>query len=128
MNSDKRLDEPLKTLGFTEFWGWLVQHPNCILRAGTPEAALHDDEELYWHFSADGPILYVQVVKGKRLMGELLVDPERVAYVQSLNEDDSDDVLFELVQESEQERKVAYFFVLAHGFEEQTSGPGKAVH
>ena len=36
------------------FWNWLAAHPNCILRAGTPEAVLYDDEEFHWHFAAEG--------------------------------------------------------------------------
>ena len=35
--------EPPFTLPFEKFWNWLVTHPNCILRAGTPEAVLYDD-------------------------------------------------------------------------------------
>ena len=119
----------MSTISFESFWSWLVQHPNCIVRAGTPDAVLLDDEDLHWHFASDGPILFVQVIRGKRLMGELILEPERIAYVQALTEEGEGEHGFELISESERERVAAYFFVLSHGFEEQElSGSGRAVH
>ncbi len=113
------MDEPL-TLTFETFWTWVASHPNCILRAGTPEAVLYDDEDLHWHFAAEGPqTLVVQVIRGKRLVGELLVEPEHVTYVQGSAGDPEDEFVFELVSETEAEQIVAYFFVLAHGYEPQ---------
>ena len=34
------------TLTFDRFWRWLKRHPNCIVRAGTPDATLFDQEDL----------------------------------------------------------------------------------
>lgn len=117
------MDEPL-TLPFETFWGWLVAHPNCILRAGTPEAVLYDDEDLHWHFATEGPqMLLVQVIRGKRLIGEILLEPEGVTYVQGSAGDVEDEFVFELIAEGESERMVAYFFVLAHGFDVETEAP-----
>jgi hypothetical protein len=121
--------DPLATLSFEAFWDWLLRHPNCILRAGTPETVLYDDEDLHWHFAVDGAVCYVQVIRGKRLMGEIALDGERVAYVQPLGEEAEGESLFELVSESESERVAAYFFVLSHGFDEGEPGrPEHAVH
>ena len=104
-------------------------HPNCILRAGTPDAALFDDDDLHWHFAADGTLVFVQVIRGKRLLGELVVDRERVAYAQALGEEREGEFLFELVSESESERTAAYFFVLSHAFDEDESrGSEHAIH
>ena len=112
--------EPPFTLPFETFWNWLVTHPNCILRAGTPETVLYDDEDLHWHFAAEGGgALVVQVLRGKRFVGELLVDPEPVSYVQALPGEREDEHPFELIAESESDRVVAYFFVLVHGYEDQ---------
>jgi len=60
------------TVTFEEFLTWVVTHPNCILRAGTPEVVIFDDDDLHWHFAAheDGTPV-VQVLRGKRLIGEL---------------------------------------------------------
>ncbi len=110
--------DPLATLSFDGFWQWLLRHPNCILRAGTPDTVLYDDEDLHWHFAVDGVLYFVQVIRGKRLMGEMMVETERVAYVQALGEEHEGEFLFELVSESETERVAAYFFVLSHGYDE----------
>ena len=123
------MSDPLATLPFESFWNWLMLHPNCILRAGTPEAVVFDDDDLHWHFAADGPLLFVQVIRGKRLLGEIVVDTERVAYAQALGEEREGEHLFELVSESETERTAAYFFVLSHGYdEEEPRGPEHAIH
>ena len=117
------MDEPL-TLTFETFWAWVVAHPNCILRAGTPESVLYDDEEFHWHFATEGPhTLLVQVIRGKRLVGELLVEPEGVTYVQGAAGEREDEFVFELVTEAEGERTVAFFFVLTHGYDGEEAEP-----
>ena len=117
-------DFPTPTLSFDVFWDWLTSHANCILRAGTPEMVLYDDTDLHWHFGAENAeTLLVQVIKGKRLMGELLIQPEQIAYAQGLTSEHEDEHIFELVTETETERLASYFFVLAHGFEEDDGYP-----
>ena len=117
------MDEPL-TLTFETFWAWVVAHPNCILRAGTPESVLYDDDEFHWHFATEGPhTLLVQVIRGKRLVGELLVEPEGVTYVQGAVGEREDEYVFELVTEAQGERTVAFFFVLAHGYDGEEAEP-----
>lgn len=120
------MDSPT-TLSFGIFWPWLMTHPNCIIRAGTPEAVFYDDEDLYWHFVAlGGGNLGVQILRGKRFYGELFVDPERIAYVQGMAGEVEEEYVFELITETETDRKVSYFFVLAHGYEdEQEVSPGR---
>lgn len=123
------MGEAPPTLSFDTFWSWLLRHPNCILRAGTADAVLFDDEDLHWHFAADGPLLYAQVIRGKRLMGELVLDSEAVAYVQSLGEEPAGEWAFELVSEDATERRAAYFFVLSHGYEDsEPADTERAVH
>ena len=53
----------LTTLSFDEFWEWLMGHPNCILRAGTPDTILFDDEDFYWHLAGLGssPVWYEEI-------------------------------------------------------------------
>ena len=109
--------EPV-TLPFDVFWTWLVSHPNCILRAGTPEAVFYDDEDLHWHFAREEPgTLLVQLIRGKRLLGEILVDPEQVTYVQGAAGEEEVEYVFELVSETGADRIAAYYFVLAHGYD-----------
>jgi hypothetical protein len=117
------------TLPFETFWNWLMSHPNCIVRGGTPECALYDDEELHWHFAAEGEeTLLVQVLRGKRLLGEIFLSPEEVAYVQMSAGDTEGEHQFELIAETESDRTVAYFFVLSHGYEEQEGVTPGHVH
>ena len=118
------MDDDILTLPFETFWSWLVTHPNCVLRAGTPETVLYDDEDLHWHFAVeappeagDSPWLLVQLIRGKRLMGELFLAAEQIGYVQGSAGDQEGEYVFELVQEAEAEPVVSYFFVLAHGYD-----------
>lgn len=112
--------DPPFTLPFDAFWNWVITHPNCILRAGTPEAVLYDDDDLHWHFTTEETAtLLVQVLRGKRLVGEMLLDPEQVTYVQGVAGQREDEHVFELITESETDRVAAYFFVLVHGYEDE---------
>ena len=124
MSGESTTREEFPTLPFETFWNWLVRHPNCILRAGTMDALLFDDDDLHWHFAADGPALFIQLIRGKRLMGELAIDPERVTYVQGYAEERETEFAFELISEGETERIAAYFFVLSHGYDEEELQPG----
>jgi hypothetical protein len=117
------------TLSFPEFWAWLINHPNCVLRAGSPEAVLYDEEELHWHFTAEGPEMFVvQLLRGKRLLGELLVAPEQISFVNGTEGDREGEFLFELVQETEDDRFVAYFFIMAHGLDHESQSSTSRVH
>ena len=116
------------TLPFDVFWGWLVNHPNCVLRAGTPEAVIYDDDDLHWTFAGEEGYLLVQLLRGKRLVGELLVEPEPVTYVEGTVGDQEGEYLFELVSETQNDRVVTYFFVLVHGFDEDQEPSHTRVH
>ena len=71
--------QPPFTLPFETFWSWLMGHPNCILRVGTPEVVLYDDEHLHWHFATyEESTLVVQLLYGKRAMGEVFIDPDGI--------------------------------------------------
>ena len=115
---------------FEVFWRWLVNHPNCILRAGTPEVAIFDDEDLHWHFAQDEKegVFLVQVVRGKRPVAELLLEPEQVSYVQQTTGDTEEEFVFELISETEKDRFAAYFFVLSHGFVPHEDASRARVH
>lgn len=117
------------TLPFETFWNWMTHHPNCILRAGTPEAVLYDDDDFHWHFALENETtLLVQVLRGKRLMGEILVEPSQIDYVQEIAGDRDDEVVFELIAESEKDRVASYFFVLAHSYQQDEGGETPRIH
>jgi len=121
--------DPPFTLPFERFWAWLMTHPNCILRAGTPEAVLFDDDDLHWHFaSEDERTLLVQLLRGKRLLGEIVVDPEQVAYVEGAPPEQPDEHVFELISETENDRFAAWVFVLTHGWDEDGDFTAGRVH
>lgn len=118
MVGENELSDPMPTLAPDKFWEWLIGHPNCILRAGSREAVLYDDEDYHWHFSTEGHHTWlVQVIRGKRLVGELLIPRDRVAYVQGGLGDHDGEFVFELVSGDDLDREAVYFFVLSHGFE-----------
>lgn len=106
------------TLPFEKFWGWLQAHHNCILRAGTPDVLLFDHDDFHWHLAQeDDATLVVQVVRGKELVGEMIVMHQEIAYVQG-QANDSEEFVFECIIETPQARDVAYHFVMAHSYDE----------
>ncbi len=121
----------MSTLAFEVFWGWLRQHPNCVVRAGTPETVLYDDEALHWFIGEEGAELVVQLIRGKQLVGEIVVDPEEVAYVESLGEERQGEHVFEAINETQTERVAAYYFVMSHAMAEDEPAAvahGPAIH
>ncbi len=113
------------TLPFTKFWTWLGQHPNCILRAGTPEVVLFDDDDLHWHFTTDDDgTLLVQLVRGKKLLAELAIAPQEVTWVQ-VEPGEGEEVRFELQGEGDDAGVAAYHFVMSHGYDEEDAGDGR---
>lgn len=117
------------TVAVDKFWNWLKSHANCIVRAGTPEALLFDDDDFHWHFSTeeDGTLL-VQLIRGKKYVGEIALVPADIAYVQ-VEPREEGEYLFELISENENERVAAYHFVLSHGYDaDEVTTPGRWVH
>ena len=129
MTTKKTTPPATTTLPFDRFWVWLQAHPNCILRAGTPDAVIFDDDDFHWHFAAEGDgLLLVQVIRGKQLVGELLIQPAEIAYVQ-VEAQTTDEFVFELITESAKDRITAVHFVLSHSFdEEEQVTPGRWTH
>jgi hypothetical protein len=110
------------TLTFDRFWRWLKRHPNCILRAGTPDAFLYDDEDLHWHLEEDEErVPTVQLVRGKQILGELVLEVRDLLFVQVTPdpEGEAGQFLFELHGGGGDEAYAVYHFVLAHGFDEE---------
>ena len=112
------------TLPFSKFWTWVQAHLNCIVRAGTPEVVLFDDDDLHWHFGQeeDGTLL-VQVIRGKKLMGEMAIAPSEVTYVQA-EPGEGEEFRFELLGEGEAGIG-GYHFVLSHGYDEEETTEGR---
>lgn len=116
-------------LSFDVFWKWLQGHPNCIVSVGTPEVVLYDHEDFHWHLgSEEGGGLLVQVIRGKNVVGELVLDPSTVAYVQSESKG-PEEFLFECVEQADGEVVVAYSFTLSHDYDPgEVAKEGRWVH
>jgi hypothetical protein len=116
------------TLTVPKFWSWLRQHPNCILRAGTYDCFLYDQEAFHWHLEEDAdhnPL--VQVIQGKQLVAELALDLRELLFVKAMPDPDaaeSGQYLFELMGGPQAEPYAVYHFVLSHGFEQEIAHPG----
>ena len=108
------------SLTFDRFWRWLKRHPNCILRAGTPESFLYDQEDLHWHLEEDEErVPTVQLLRGKQLLAEIVVEVREVLFVQVMPDpDEAGQFLFELIGGAGEEPYAVYHFVVAHGFDE----------
>ncbi|MBI3182789.1 MAG: hypothetical protein HYZ28_11685 [Myxococcales bacterium] len=114
------------SLTFERFWRWLLEHSNCLLRAGTSDAVLYDLEELHWQLDEDedhNPM--IQVVRGKQLVGELVLDVRELLFVQVTRDPDAEEsgrYLFELIGGPKEEPFPLYHFLMSHGLEEQELG------
>ncbi len=126
MTAPKAVERSRATLDLDAFWNWLVLHPNCVIRAGSADALLCDDENFHWQFvSEENTLLIAQLVYGKRLVGEILIDRDRVAYVQSFQGEHENEYVFELISETERERTAAWVFVMSHGPDDE---PQESAH
>jgi hypothetical protein len=112
-----------QTLSFEEFWRWVVTHPNCVLRAGTEEAFLYDLEEFHWYFTEEpDQTPLVQLIRGKQLVGELLIEAGDILYVQAVPDREAGGegrFIFELMGGSKEDPVPLYHFLMNHGLEEK---------
>lgn len=123
------MDEPLpQTLDFEDFWAWIQLHPNCVLRAGTPEVMLFDDEDYHWHFGeVEDALLVVQLIRGKRMIGEVALRASHIGYVNVVRDPDEDAWVFELM--GAHDDGWLYAFSMTHPYEVvETGGPRKWTH
>jgi hypothetical protein len=119
------------TLPFDQFWRWLRQHANCIVRAGTVDTFLYDQDAFHWHLEEDeerNPV--VQLVWAKSLVAEMVLDVRDVLYVEATPDESGEagHFLFELVGGSKEEPYAVYHFVMAHAFEEEGGHGGGLKH
>ena len=108
-------------LTFERFWRWISEHPNCLVRAGTGEATLFDFDDYHWDFQEeDDGHAVVGLVRGKNLVGELLIDKAQVLFVQSspdVEAPQSGHWLFEVIGGSKDEPFGVAWFVVSHALE-----------
>jgi hypothetical protein len=110
------------TLTFDKFWRWLKRHPNCILRAGTPDTTLFDQDDLHWHLEEDEDrVPLVQLLRGKQLLGEIAIEVREVLFVQAQPDPggEAGHYLFELWGGGGDESFAVYHFAMAHALDEE---------
>ncbi len=113
------------TLTFDRFWRWLKRHPHCILRAGTADSYLFDQDDLHWYLDEDDDrVPTVQLLRGKALLGEIAIDTRDILFVQAMpdpNGAEEGQHVFEVIGGGDEPYPL-YHFVVAHGFEEEDTG------
>ncbi len=119
------------TLPFDQFWRWVRQHANCIVRAGTVDTFLYDQDAFHWQLEEDeerSPV--VQLVWAKQLVAEMVLDVRDVLYVEATPDEggEAGHFLFELVGGSKEEPYAVYHFVMAHPFQEEGGHGGALKH
>ncbi len=108
---------------FERFWRWLIEHPNCIVEAGSTTIALFDFEDFHWTLSQDEGRAVVQMVRGKNLVAEMVLEPSELLFVQiSIDSEGADrgHWIFEVMAGTREEPFVAAYFVLNHGFDDRS--------
>ena len=116
---ENTLDTALK---FTDFWNWLHEHHDCIVRAGTEDAWLHDDDTLHWHLrdETDGRC-FIQLMFAKRILAEIVINSSEIAYVEEVPSVETPEHFeFQLFGGSGDEAYPRYHFVIAHGYDTST--------
>lgn len=107
------------SLSFKEFWPWLTGHPNCIVRAGTADSVVYDEDDYHWQFTEENArTLLVQVLRGKRPVAELFIEPGHISSVQ-ITPGEKGEYNFDLVALVQGQPQVIYYFVLTHSYEEE---------
>ena len=116
-----------KPLTFPAFWEWLKDHANCIVGASWGPGALFDDDALHWVLSdQEDRRAIVQVIKGKNLVGELLIDGREIDEVEVLPDSEnvqSGQFVAELLSSAADGRQSMGHIVLAHGVEDTLGHP-----
>lgn len=115
--------DPKPTQSFTDFWNWLHGHLGCIIRAGTADAVLYDDDDLHWNLERWRDSYIVQLMRGKRILGEFHMFPERITFIeeQTLESDREPEYQFSLMGEFEGQAMGLYVFVMAHSSVEESA-------
>jgi len=108
-------------LTFDSFWRWLAEHRNCVLRVGSNDVVLMDNELLHWDFfDEDDGRAVVQAIIGKSLVGEVIIERSEILFVQAsldLESPGSQAWNFELIGGPKDESFPLFSFLLTHGME-----------
>ncbi len=107
-------------LTFERFWSWLLQHRACVVRAGTPTTSLFDYDDFHWDFFEEDDAAVAQMIRGKHLVGEIVLSRSQVLFVQASPDVENPQEghwLFELLSGEGAGKVPVAFFVMSHGIE-----------
>ena len=108
-------------LTFEAFWRWLQDHRNCLLRVGSADVVLMDNELLHWDFfEEDDGSTVVQAILGKSLVGEVIIERSDILFVQAspdLEQPASQAWNFECIGGSREENYPLFSFLMTHSME-----------
>ncbi|OIP31030.1 MAG: hypothetical protein AUK47_23365 [Deltaproteobacteria bacterium CG2_30_63_29] len=106
------------TLPIRDFWSWLKQHSNCIVRAGGLGFTHFDLADIHWCLSEeeDG-LLVLHLIRGKDTQGEMVFHLGDVLYVQG-SPDEGENVMFECVATGPDGPTPLCYFLMAHSYDE----------
>lgn len=113
-------------LTFDVFWRWLADHRNCVVRAGAGDTVLFDHELAHWEFFEEPDNrAVVQLIVGKALVGELVIERSDVLFVQV--QPDVEDpgrgyFIFDCIGGPREDSYPLYHFVLSHSMEGAAGG------
>ncbi|ABF93076.1 serine/threonine kinase associate protein KapA [Myxococcus xanthus DK 1622] len=114
------ISQPVRTLKFDGFWRWLQEHTHCILRCGSVDAMLYDHDDFHWALLEEERQHIVQVLKGKVLVGELVIPGREVTEVNIAPDPDTGaqgHFLVELMGGPKEDPQALYHFIMAHGID-----------
>lgn len=106
-------------LSLDQFWNWASLHYNCIIQVGNENCLAFDQPYIHWHLSREEGLLFVQMIRGKDLLTEFVIDPTTVVFVDSTPQQEDEQVLFDLVGNVDGEPYSIFHFLMAHGYDEE---------
>ncbi len=106
-------------MSLEQFWSWASMHYNCIIRAGNESCLAFDQPYIHWHLAREEGMLFVQLLRGKDLILEFVIDPTMVLYVEATPQTEDEQVLFDLVGNIQGEPLSIFHFLMAHGYEDE---------
>jgi hypothetical protein len=108
-------------LTFDQLWRWLQEHRNCVVRAGSADVMLMDSELTHWDFfEEDDGRAVCQLILGKSLLGEVVIERADVLFVQAspdVEQAQAGHWMFECFGGSREDAYPLFVFVTTHGME-----------
>ncbi len=106
---------------FEQFFKWLLGHRNCLTRIEAGPVTLADNELLHWDMFDEGEASVIQLIQGKTLVAEIMIERGEVQFVQAspdLEEPNSGQWVFECIGGTPEQTFPMFAFIMTHGIEQ----------